>query len=288
MARMTSRGFEFEDKELGSFQTELAELRRLGYLSPSWRYSANEDTLDSLQKAMLQNRRRKDTYSLLGQQKRPTLAPEMERRIRALEDESKPTSLVEDPFFQADRAKLATGGRQALASVENTQKAEGNSGGFSNQGSVTDIYDRLGAEMATLGQRSTELKSKKADTAAQARQGLLDAQVNFDNVMTQAKLAYETGDVDQIMAAIDRAAQVRAEKERAEKQFWGSLLSGVLTAGIAPAIGAISGAGKKVAAATSESGFSADDTWADDASAVKMGGYAPRVSKPWAAMRGRT
>jgi hypothetical protein len=182
-------------------------------------------------------------YDLVGQLRAPQFSDQYVSRIKALEDESKPTSLVEDPLFQGDRATLVQGGQQALSGIQNQQRAQDVSGGFSNTGSVNDIYDRLGVELSALGQKSRQVKEQKRDVAAQARQQMVDAQVNFDNAVLQAKSAIESGDSQMAMAMIERAYQAREGIAAAERQMLGQLLS------LGGTLGSAAAGGGKLAAA---------------------------------------
>lgn len=163
--------------------------------------------------------------ALIGQLKAPEYSPEYMNRIKALEDESKMTPLVEDPLFQGDRATLVHGGQEALSGVQNVQRGHDVSGGFSNTGSASDIYDRMGAQLAGLGQKSRAVKEQKRDVAAQSRQQMVDAKTNYDNAIIQAKSAIEAGDAQMAMAMIDRAYQAREGISAAERQMMGQLIS---------------------------------------------------------------
>jgi hypothetical protein len=155
----------------------------------------------------------------------PTLSDSMRRRIAALEDESKATPLVEDPYFQGQRATAVQGGQKALSQVDNAHAAYGTSGGFSNQGSAQDAYDRLSGQLAGLGEASTKLKSQKADQAAQMQQGILDAQTAFHNAQAQARAAIEAGDSATAMQAINAAYAAKQKESELNQQMMGSLLS---------------------------------------------------------------
>lgn len=176
-------------------------------------------------------------YNLLNGMQAPTVSPEMERRIRALEAESAPGPLVEDPLFQGDRAALVQGGQQALSGVQNVQKGYHTSGGFSNQGSISDVYDRLGAQLAQLGQQSRAVKEQKRDVAAQARQQIADGQTAYNNAIVQAKMAIESGDAAAANAAIQSAYQAKENIAQAQRQMTGSLISAAVS-GAAASMGA--------------------------------------------------
>jgi hypothetical protein len=177
---------------------------------------------DAARNAYLQgelNRRavqKQNQLNLLGQKRAPVMAPEMEARIKALEEESKPGPLVTNPEFQGNRAQLVTGGRAALSSVQNRQAATGTTGGFSNVGSMQNVYDRLGAQLGQLGQQATIRKEQKRDTAAQARQAFADAQTQHQNAILDAKMAIESGDANALNDAYARmyAAQTQADQAR--------------------------------------------------------------------------
>lgn len=193
---------------------------------------AGNSAQKALQKQQEDERRRSRQAQLdaLGQMQAPQQSESTKRRIKALEEESKNTSLVEDPYFQADRATVVRGGQEALSSVGNAQRASGATGGFSNQGSMSDVYDRVGGQLADLGQKSRELKSKKADTAAQMEQSFLDAQTEHQNAVARARAAIEAGDGAAAQAAIAQAMEARQRQQQSEMQLFGSITGGVTQA----------------------------------------------------------
>jgi hypothetical protein len=174
----------------------------------------------------------------------PTLDPYNEKRLKALEEEAAPKSLIEDPLFQGQRAQLVQGGQQALSSVQNKQKAMGVTGGFQNVGSVADIYDRLSGQLAGLGESATKTREAKRDTVAQERQGLLDrqrqyadSQIAFENQRKEALAAAERGDYEMAMQMYQLAEQSRQQMQAleqasraADKQMLGSVIGGLGTA----------------------------------------------------------
>lgn len=193
-----------------------------GFLSdPSGANAANDRLLGYQNSSAAQRAAAKaKQYELLGSLKGPQVSDQVRNRIRALETESRPTSLVEDPYFQGQRATLVQGGQQALSSVQNNQKAQGTSGGFSNQGSVNDIYDRLGAQLSQLGQQSANVKSSKADQAAQMQQAIADGQIAFDNAVTNAKIAIESGDAAAASQALQQAYAAREQVVQNQRNFY--------------------------------------------------------------------
>lgn len=151
-------------------------------------------------------------YNLLGQRKRPELTPQQQARIAALENESK-LNLIEDPAFQSQMRQATSGGAQALSSIQNQQAASGATGGFANQGSIADVYDRLGVDLANLAQDQTAYKEQKRDVAADMRQDAADAQIAFDNAINEAKLAIEAGDNAAVSDAMNRAYAAQEQIE---------------------------------------------------------------------------
>lgn len=194
---------------------------------------------DDLRRRAAQKQRQ---LALLSQKKAPVMAPEMEARIKALEEESKPGPLVANPEFQGNRAQLVMGGRAALASVQNRQAASNTRGGFSNVGSMQNVYDRLGAQLGQLGQQATVRKEQKRDTAAQARQAFADAQTQHQNALIDAQMAIEAGDSNALNDAYARiyAAQVQADQAR----------RAMLVNMGATAVSAVAGAGGRTPAST--------------------------------------
>ena len=175
-----------------------------------------------------QAQQKQNQLALLGQRRAPTMAPEMESRLKALEQESQPGALVADPEFQGLRSKLVGGGRQALASVQNKQAAAGVQGGFANTGSMQNVYDRMGAQLAQLGQQQIERKNQKADHVAQARQAFSDAQTEYQNGIIQAKMAIESGDAAALNDAYARIQASQAQADQARK----AMFMGVATTGV--------------------------------------------------------
>ncbi len=221
-----------------------------------------------------ENRRRAALANL------PTRAPEMSsdvsNRIAAWQQESaKPTDtsyfdkqvhegpLATDTRFQRDQNLISAGAASQAANVVNRQAATGTRGGFENVGSIADVYDRLGTQLAGLGQRQQELnqnirqqkfgymeqerarKEQLADRAAQAKQQFLDSQIAHENMLKQARSAIETGDIDLGMKLIGDADKLRREQQLRYEQFWGNVLGGVIQAGGS----ALGGAGGAVAQA---------------------------------------
>lgn len=186
-------------------------------------------------------------YELLGQMKGPQLTSQQEARIKALEQEST-TPLIQDPNFQSQVRQATTGGAQALGAVQNRQAATGAKGGFQNVGSIADVYDRVGGQLAQLAQGQQQIREQKRDTAAEMRQGIADAQVAYDNSITQAQMAIEAGDAQaaqQAMAAAYAAKQQIQNNTRQMLLGIGQLGLGVATSNP----GAIFGGAQSVAGA---------------------------------------
>jgi hypothetical protein len=195
-----------------------------------------QDRLDEYgnQQAGLRAGAKKTQYDLLGQMKRPLLTPQMEARIKALESESQ-LPLNSDPAFQSQVRQATTGGAQALSGIQNRQAASGAEGGFSNVGSINDVYDRLGTQLADLAQKQTMYKEKKRDTASELRQSISDAQISYDNALTQAKIAIEAGDAAATQQALAQAYAAREQINNNSRQLllgMGSMAVGALTGGM--------------------------------------------------------
>lgn len=200
-------------------------------------------------------------YGLLNQMQGPQVSDATRLRIKALQDESRPTSLVEDPYFQAQRATVVRGGQQALAGVQNAQRAQGNSGGFSNQGSMADVYDRLGGQLAGLGQQSAEMKSQKADRAAQMEQEIANSQIAFQNAQTKARMAIESGDAAAASQALAEAFQAKQAADAAQRQMYAGIIGTAATAGGMALGGPLGGAlGKKLAGTATDAMGSGGNT----------------------------
>ena len=103
------------------------------------------------------------------------------------------------------------------------------SGGFKNVGSMQDVYDRLGAQLAQLGQQSTQRKAQSRDAAAEVRQGIADAQISYDNEILRAKMAIEAGDAAAAQDAMNKAYAARETiKQRTQQLFMGAAKLGVV------------------------------------------------------------
>lgn len=172
-------------------------------------------------------RAKKMQYDLLGQMKAPTVSPQQEARIKALESESN-LSLIEDPNFQSPMRQATSGGARALSSIQNRQAASGAEGGFANQGSISDVYDRVGGQLSEIAQQQNQFKEQKRDAAAEARQGIADAQIAYDNAITQAKIAIEAGDASAAQNAMAQAYQAREAIQNRKTQ----LIMGVAGLGV--------------------------------------------------------
>lgn len=194
-----------------------------------WLSGDGGDNEEEKAKALAAERQKgKDTqYALLNSMQAPVQTASTAARIKALEDQSKSSSLVEDPYFQAQRAGLVQGGQQALSSVNNIDKGQGISGGFSNAGSASDIYDRLSGQLSQLGQNSVNLKDQKATQAAQMQQNFADAQSAFANAQIQAKMAIEAGDSASAMAAIQDAYEAKQKMQDNDSKMLSSGLAGI-------------------------------------------------------------
>lgn len=188
-------------------------------------------------------RRRKAQLGILGQMQAPQLSPLASKRIAALEAESAPRALAEDPLYVGQRAQLLGAGQQLQSGIENEALGRGVRGGFRNIGSVQDVQDRLGVELAQLAGQAQATRERKRDVAAQAQQAFQDAQTEFANAQRRAQMAIEAGDSDLALASIQQAYQARQAAANAERQMYGALIGTAGTIGGA-AIGAPPSASK--------------------------------------------
>lgn len=201
----------------------------IGALSTLWGDSNAQDAQDYIDKANAARAAAKQKQlELLGQEQAPAFSDAMSARLKALEGESQASPLVEDPYFQGVRATAVRGGAQNLAGVMNRQNANDVSGGFSNTGSIQDVYDRLGGQLATIGQQSIALKAQKADQVAQMRQSMAEAQATFQNKMIQARMAIEAGDSAAAQQAMAQAYAAKKQAEEASTQLMMGLGSSAL------------------------------------------------------------
>lgn len=159
-----------------------------------------------------------EQYDLLSKRQFSAMTPQQEARLKALETEST-TPLEQDPHFQTQMRLATGGGAQALAGIQNQQVARGAAGGFANQGSISDVYDRMGTQLAQIGQQQTAYKENAGAQAADARQKYSDAQVAYNNSINDAKMAIESGDHQALSSAMDRAYQAQAAAEAQKRQM---------------------------------------------------------------------
>jgi len=167
-------------------------------------------------------------YDLLARKQAPQMSPQMEARLKALEQESIRGPLVTDPEFQGARARAVMGGRQALAGVQNRQGATGAMGGFQNIGSMQNVYDRLGGELAQLGEQQTAVKNQKAMQVAQARQSFTDATTAYNNAMIDAQMAIESGDAAMLNDSYARMYAAQQQQDQSKN----AMMNGIIRAGI--------------------------------------------------------
>lgn len=206
-----------------------------------WFGSSGNDDQEEYQRQLAAQRAQSKAaqYGYLDQMQGPQVTDATRRRIAALQDQSKASSLVEDPYFQGQRAQLVQGGQQALSSVDNAHNTYGTTGGFSNQGSQHDVMDRLSGQLSQLGQQSVALKDQKANQAAQMEQGIVDAQTAFKDAQLRARMAIESGDSAAASEAINQAFQAKQKMNESNRSAMGSALGGV-----AQAAGTYAGANK--------------------------------------------
>lgn len=160
----------------------------------------------------------------LDQMQRPEVSPKVAARLAALEEQGRDRPLVADPFFQGQRAMVAQGGAQALAGVANQQLGRGVRGGFQNTGSIQDVYDRLGTQLAQVGQSAAVRRDQAQAQAAEMDQQLLDKRIEFDNAQMRARMAIEAGDAQAAQAAMQQAFQIQSQIDNMQRQFYGGLL----------------------------------------------------------------
>lgn len=209
---------------------------------------ADAQSLIDQQNAIRSESKRNQLASLNNLQG-PSYTPQMEARLKALEEGSKEVPLTDDPYYQGDRAQLIQGGRAILSDVENRKAATGAStGGFSNIGSANDVMDRMGVAVANLGQQARNARDQRAMAAANARQQLQDAQNAFINQKEQARIAIEAGDATAASAALQNAYNLKQQIDAQQAQLIGGLV------GVAGTIGGAAVGGPAGAAVGSKAG----------------------------------
>lgn len=243
----------------------------VGALSTLWGDDNAQEAQDFIDK---QNAARlaakQQQMGLLDTMQAPAFSSSMENRLKALEDESKAGPLVADPYFQGMRDTVVRGGARNLAGVMNRQNATDTSGGFSNTGSIQDVYDRLGGQLSQIGAQSMALKAQKADQVAQARQGMADAQQVFQNKMVQARMAIEAGDAAAAQQAMAEAYAAKKQAENASTQ----LMLGLGTSALGYAAKAGGSGAVKKSVPDGESDLGSDGSYP-----------APKSNLPWSAWK---
>ena len=154
----------------------------------------------------------------------PEVSPQVQRRIAALSEQSQDRPLVTDPYFQGQRAQVVQGGAQALAGVANQQQGRGVRGGFQNTGSIQDVYDRLGTQLANVGQNAAQRRDAAAQQAAEMDQAILDKRIEFDNAKVRAQMAIAAGDSAGAQSALQQAYQAQTQIDKMERQFYGGVM----------------------------------------------------------------
>lgn len=171
-------------------------------------------------------RRRETQLGILNEMQAPQLSPQAAKRIAALEAESAPRALAEDPLYTGQRAQLLGAGQQLQSGIESEQLGRGVRGGFANIGSTQDVQDRLGVQLAGLASQAQATRERKRDLAAQASQALQDAQTDFANAQRQARMAIEAGDSDMALSMINQAMQAKTAAAEAERAMYASIIGG--------------------------------------------------------------
>jgi hypothetical protein len=174
----------------------------------------------------LRNLGREQQMGEINQMQAPQMAPQMATRIKALEDESKPVPLSQDPYYQGQRAQALQGGARELSSIQNQNRAYGvDRGGFRNIGSIQDVQDRLSSVLANVAARTQAQREQKAMTAAQLAQAHLDSQTEFNNNLHKARAAVLSGDINTAMQLMNQNEQIRQQALERQRKFVGDTLS---------------------------------------------------------------
>lgn len=175
-----------------------------------------------------------DQLGYLDTLKAPEVSPQVQRRIAMLNEQSQDRPIVTDPFFQGQRAQVVQGGAQALAGVANQQMGRDVRGGFQNTGNIQDVYDRLGAQLAGVGQNAAQRRDQAAQQAAEMDQAILDKRIEFDNAKVRAQMAIAAGDAAAAQAALQQAFQAQSQIDNMERQFYGGVMQigGTIAGGV--------------------------------------------------------
>jgi hypothetical protein len=170
---------------------------------------------------------------------------------------------------------LVQGGQQALSGVANKRLGYGATGGFSNMGSISDIYDRLGTQLSQLGQESRQVKETKRDVVAQSYQAAADAERDFQNNQKKAEAAIIAGDIEAANRFMQAATEAEVRMRNAQADFTqsiaGNVIKGGLTAG-AYALGGPAAAGGSLGAATGQSQNAMGDVYTNFSSGAQLPG----------------
>jgi len=197
----------------------------------------------------------KAAFGAIDAQQGPSMTKQSIARLKALDSESQASSLAEDPLFQGDRARMVSGGANALAGLGYDRKMS-----RLGTGSVQDVYDRLGVQLSQLGQQSRGVKEAKRDVVADSYQAFADAEKNFANARKNAEAAVITGNLDQAYGLIQKAADAEAKMRRSQEEFQNKILGEIYKSGseaAATAFGgpqAMAGLGKSQGTTTSPTG----------------------------------
>lgn len=176
----------------------------------------------------------------INQLQAPQVAPATQARLQALLADSAPKPLEQDTYFQGDRANLVSEGRRQVAGVQNRQGAYDVRGGFGNVGSMQNVYDRLGSQLASLGQRATEARDQRSQAAADLQQRIVDSQRDFENYRTQARAALIAGDANAAQAALQNAYNAKRAIDNAQTAFFGTLAGAASQVGASALTGGVS------------------------------------------------
>jgi hypothetical protein len=172
----------------------------------------------SAKMAALREKAKRTQIDYLNSMQGPSLTPQQEARIRALETEST-RPMLEDPNYGFQVGQATRGGAQALSSIQNKQRATGATGGFQNIGSMSDVYDRVGGQLSQIAQQNQAIKEQKRDQAAELRQNIADGQIAFQNSIRQARMAIEAGDAATTQAALQAAYNAKQQITQSTKQM---------------------------------------------------------------------
>lgn len=238
-----------------------AALAYLGYKAGNDSIDKQSDNFDKTAAEQAANREKAKQVRLkaINDYRAPEMSEQLTTRLKEIQDQATApidTSyydnqihegpIATDARYQGQRAQVVQSAQTQGSAIQNRARAANVSGGYRNVGTMQDVYDRLGTQMAGIGQQEFKdnqvLKGQKQqytasekvrredlkDRSTQAYQSFLDAQNDFLTTQAKARAAVEAGDYEAANQALGQALQMKNQAEQAKRQFVSGLISGGL------------------------------------------------------------